>query len=761
MKRWFLPGLLIPLLLPLALYGQAVRFSGNGYTINTSSPQPGALYPVLATTSPTIGICASSPTATCAATATTYPDATEAISCSSIAQLTPPTSGGCTASVDNTGNFGGWIAPGTYQYVVTTSLGTFGPYPFTVGSGTGGSGSVTNFSAPSGSWPAWLVPTVTNATTTPSITVAASPIPYTAFTTLSANQVLGALTATTPSGLTMPSCSGGPSALTWTTGTGFGCNTITAGSTPFSAITSGLNNTGQTLTVGSASSLTFGGSGIINASQINGITVTGTPSTGQVITATSPTAANWQTPSGGGGIPSGTANQLLYYASSGTTVTPLTLGSNLSITSGVLNASSSGPPAWSASPAGTNTNALIVGTGGSLTTSGSGSINATLLGGVALSGLCQTGGTGCPQLPVTKAATAHQWLNSYTSSTGIFTATQPAFTDISGQATLAQLPNGTSNSVLLGYGASGSGSPPVQITLGTGLSMSGTTLNATGGGSGLPCSGTCTAGTVGLFGSGGTSITNSHLDETTNAGEDTFSQPVVVNATSAPSQFAITYDSITPTVGSSTTAVFAATSSGVGELSSAGGAFSPIATLAAANVFTANQTAPSFIAAGSGAGALYLTAGTAPGSIPTSSIGIFAPASVPTAYSITLPSAPPGVTNDILYTCTGSTAATCKFNTAVTLGSISGYTALSLNANVTGAGVLGFFGDPSGSDKAFYFNSPSGSNQSIQFKFANVTGVVFLPGSAPTGSCSGDAFEISLTDGHGTWCNGSTWTTKF
>src|ERR1700744_6113753 len=247
MKRWFLPGLLIPLLLPLALYGQAVRFSGNVYTINTSSPKPGALYPVLANTSATIAICAYSPTATCAATATTYTDATEAISCSSIAQLTPPNSGGCTASVDNTGNFGGWIAPGTYQYVVTTSLGTFGPYPFTVGSGTGGSGSVTNFSAPSGSWPAWLVPTVTNATTTPSITVAASPIPYTAFTTLSANQVLGALTATTPSGLTMPSCSGGTSALTWTTGTGFGCNTITAGSTPFSAITSRFEKTEQTL----------------------------------------------------------------------------------------------------------------------------------------------------------------------------------------------------------------------------------------------------------------------------------------------------------------------------------------------------------------------------------------------------------------------------------------------------------------------------------------------------------------------------------
>jgi hypothetical protein len=35
---------------------------------------------------------------------------------------------------------------------------------------------------------------------------------------------------------------------------------------------------------------------------INGVTVTGTPSSGQVPTATSSTAATWQTPSGGGGL---------------------------------------------------------------------------------------------------------------------------------------------------------------------------------------------------------------------------------------------------------------------------------------------------------------------------------------------------------------------------------------------------------------------------------------------------------------------------
>jgi hypothetical protein len=42
------------------------------------------------------------------------------------------------------------------------------------GSGGGGGGSVSSFASPSGSWPSWLVPTVTNANSNPSLAVAAS-----------------------------------------------------------------------------------------------------------------------------------------------------------------------------------------------------------------------------------------------------------------------------------------------------------------------------------------------------------------------------------------------------------------------------------------------------------------------------------------------------------------------------------------------------------------------------------------------------------
>ena len=47
--------------------------------------------------------------------------------------------------------------------------------------------------------------------------------------------------------------------------------------------------------------------------------------------------SSWITCSGSASFPTGTTDQLLYYATSGTTLTPLTLGTNLSITSGTLN----------------------------------------------------------------------------------------------------------------------------------------------------------------------------------------------------------------------------------------------------------------------------------------------------------------------------------------------------------------------------------------------------------------------------------------
>jgi hypothetical protein len=78
-------------------------------------------------------------------------------------------------------NGGGVSAPG---YQINGSWGTSGQCLISTGSGTkfgtcgsggGGSGTVTSIAA--GTWPSWLTPTVTNATTTPSVAVTASAIP--------------------------------------------------------------------------------------------------------------------------------------------------------------------------------------------------------------------------------------------------------------------------------------------------------------------------------------------------------------------------------------------------------------------------------------------------------------------------------------------------------------------------------------------------------------------------------------------------------
>jgi hypothetical protein len=85
--------------------------------------------------------------------------------------------------------------------------------------------------------------------------------------------------------------------------TGTGTKWIAASSAvgSFAALSSGTNTT-AVMTVGTGAAIETSGSGINNANQVGGITVSGTPTAGEVLTATSGTTAGWGTPSSIGGV---------------------------------------------------------------------------------------------------------------------------------------------------------------------------------------------------------------------------------------------------------------------------------------------------------------------------------------------------------------------------------------------------------------------------------------------------------------------------
>ena len=228
--------------------------------------------------------------------------------------------------------------------------------------------------------------------------------------------------------------------LTMTAGSPAWSASCGAGSAAFSAITGGTN-TAAAMIVGSGASLTYGGSGTVDANRILGTTITGRRGVGTQVQMTTGAvstndcakfdangdlvSAGAACGSGGGG---GTANYSQSFTSQTSVVlthghgtpnlivtcynaseqeigtNPPTIGSgpayDVTVTftqaqTGrcVVNGSGGGgSPAFSAVTTGTNTAALLMGSGGSLDVSGSGTIRATRVpNSTTLPGTCSVG----------------------------------------------------------------------------------------------------------------------------------------------------------------------------------------------------------------------------------------------------------------------------------------------------------------------------------------------------------------------------------
>lgn len=205
---------------------------------------------------------------------------------------------------------------------------------------------------------------------------------------------------------------------------------------------------------------------------------------------------------GSGTIQSGSAGQLAGYSASGTTVGGLTLGTNLSITSGTLNAAGGGG-------SGTVTTVSIVSANGLAGTVSNATSTPAITLSTPISGILKGTGTAIAdaiadtdyQSPLTLTTTGSSGAATFSGHT----LNIPQYSGGGGSGTVS---SGTSSQ--LAY-YSGSGTTVGGLTLGTNLSITSGTINATAGsGSGTVSSGT--SDQVAYYSGAGTTVGGLTLD---------------------------------------------------------------------------------------------------------------------------------------------------------------------------------------------------------------------------------------------------------
>jgi hypothetical protein len=130
-KRFLIGAALLLAASPFC-FAQGFRI-GDELPVSTSLNLPG----VISTQQATIAVCAHPANATpCTNKATTYTDITLGTSCLTSAQVVLAGTSSCVATTDSRGNWGAWVASGTYDVTITVPTGqSYGPFPVSAGSG--------------------------------------------------------------------------------------------------------------------------------------------------------------------------------------------------------------------------------------------------------------------------------------------------------------------------------------------------------------------------------------------------------------------------------------------------------------------------------------------------------------------------------------------------------------------------------------------------------------------------------------------------
>jgi len=319
-------------------------------------------------------------------------------------------------------------------------------------------------------------------------------IPLTVLATQAANTVVGNATsgAASPTALSMTSCSTAGSAVSWTTNTGFGCNTsITATAVPATGVTAGA--LGSTVTInnsnwsGTQLSLTNGGT---NASLTasNGGIIYSTASALAVLSGTA--TANQHLASGASGAPAWTTATFPATTTAGTILTSgtanavtasatPTLGVNATTTGtlGLANGGATGATVTLQNNGATtayNFNLpTTVGTAGYLLTSQAGGTSAMTWTSptTTVNGQSCTLGSTCTVTAVASSIAFPATVSGTVTSGGI-----PYFSSATGMSSSAAL---AANALVIGGGA---GVAPATTTTGTGVVTAiGNNTNTNGG----------------------------------------------------------------------------------------------------------------------------------------------------------------------------------------------------------------------------------------------------------------------------------------